>query len=50
MIEDTAEDFVWKNINPDDIWVLDKLILSRKLGYIYRNYPDIHGRIGEYVK
>jgi len=33
MIEDTAEDFVWKNINPDDIWVLDKLILSRKLQY-----------------
>lgn len=33
-MEDTAEDIVWKNINPDDIWVLDKLILSRKLGYV----------------
>lgn len=31
--EDSAEDFVWKNIDPNDIWVLDKLILSRKLGY-----------------
>jgi hypothetical protein len=32
MIE-TAEDVVWKTINPDHIWVMDKLILSRKLGY-----------------
>jgi len=31
---DSAEDLVWKNINPDDLWILDKLILSRKLGYI----------------
>ena len=30
---DSAEDFVWQTIDPDDIWVLDKLILSRKLGY-----------------
>lgn len=29
-----AEDIVWKTIDPDDIWVMDKLILSRKLGYI----------------
>lgn len=29
----TAEDIVWKNIDPDHIWVMDKLILSRKLGY-----------------
>ena len=28
-----AEDTVWKTIDPNDIWVLDKLILSRKLGY-----------------
>lgn len=28
-----AEDTVWQTIDPDDIWVLDKLILSRKLGY-----------------
>lgn len=27
------EDHVWQNIHPDDIWVLDKLILSRKLYY-----------------
>ena len=32
-MEDTAEDLVWKSINPDHIWVLDKLILSKKLGY-----------------
>ena len=28
-----AEDSVWKTIDPNDIWVLDKLILSRKLEY-----------------
>lgn len=33
MWEDTAEDEVWKTIDPDNIWVLDKLILSRKCGY-----------------
>ena len=27
------EEEVWKIIDPDDMWVLDKLILSRKLGY-----------------
>ena len=32
-MEDTAEDLVWKSIKPDHIWVLDKLILSKKLGY-----------------
>lgn len=33
ILEDSAEDLVWKTIDPDDIWVMDKLILSRKLGY-----------------
>mgnify|MGYP000137399647 CR=1 FL=1 len=28
-----AEELVWKTINPDHIWILDKLILSRKLLY-----------------
>jgi hypothetical protein len=28
-----AEDLVWKTIDPNDMWVLDKLILSKKLGY-----------------
>lgn len=32
-MQDSAEDQVWKVIDPNDIWVLDKLILSRKLGY-----------------
>jgi len=27
------EDEVWKNIDHDDLWILDKLILSRKLSY-----------------
>jgi len=29
----TAEDHVWRSIDPDLIWVMDKLIVSRKLGY-----------------
>ena len=33
MFEDGPEDILWKSIDPDDIWVMDKLILSRKLGY-----------------
>ena len=33
MYDDTEEDLVWKNIDPDHIWILDKLILSKKLGY-----------------
>ena len=33
MTQESAEDIVWKTIDPDDIWVMDKLILSRKLGY-----------------
>lgn len=27
------EEEVWKNIDPEDIWVMDKLILSKKLNY-----------------
>lgn len=30
---DCQEDQVWKTVNPNDLWVMDKLILSRKLGY-----------------
>ena len=29
-----TEEEVWDIIEPDDIWVMDKLILSRKLGYV----------------
>lgn len=32
-MQDCEEDRVWKSIAPEDIWVMDKLILSRKLGY-----------------
>ena len=28
-----AEDLYWKNPKTDDLWALDKLILSKKLGY-----------------
>lgn len=28
-----AENKVWKTVDPDDLWVLDKLILSRKFYY-----------------
>jgi hypothetical protein len=30
---ESAEEIVWKNIKPEHIWVLDKLILSRKMYY-----------------
>ena len=33
MSNDTAEDEVWKTISPDHIWVMDKLIIARKMGY-----------------
>ena len=29
-----TEQDVWKELDPDHLWVLDKLILSRKLGYV----------------
>ena len=32
--EDTVDDLVWKTIDPANMWVLDKLILSKKLGYV----------------
>lgn len=32
-MKEHAEDSVWRTIDPDDIWVMDKLILSRKLKY-----------------
>lgn len=28
------EDLVWETIDPDELWAMDKLILSRKLGYL----------------
>jgi hypothetical protein len=33
-MKEHAEDRLWKTIDPNDIWALDKLILSRKLGYV----------------
>ena len=29
-----TEDLVWMNTDPKDLWVLDKLIISRHLGYV----------------
>jgi hypothetical protein len=29
-----TEDLVWMNTDPEDLWVLDKLIISRYLGYV----------------
>lgn len=34
MYKDTEEDRVWKTVPSDDLWIMDKLILSRKLGYV----------------
>lgn len=33
LYDDTEEDVYWKNADPEELWVYDKLILSRKLGY-----------------
>lgn len=30
----TYDDDVWPKVDPDDLWIYDKLILSRKLGYV----------------
>lgn len=30
----THEDIAWLNTDPQDIWIFDKLILARRLGYI----------------
>lgn len=30
---ESDEDLYWLNADPDELWVMDKLILSRKLGY-----------------
>ena len=32
-LPDSAEDRYWKTASADDLWALDKLILSKKLGY-----------------
>lgn len=32
-LDDSPEDLYWKTADPEELWVMDKLILSRKLGY-----------------
>jgi hypothetical protein len=31
---ETHEDIAWLNTDPQDIWIFDKLILARRLGYV----------------
>ena len=33
VIKPDAEDLYWRSPKSDDLWALDKLILSKKLGY-----------------
>lgn len=33
LTEPTAEDLFWLSADADDLWIMDKLILARKLGY-----------------
>jgi hypothetical protein len=34
MIQQIGDPDIWDTIDPDDLWIYDKLILSRKLGYV----------------
>lgn len=49
LVDDTEEDFVWRRTHPDKLWVFDKLILSRKLGYICGPVGIDVPRPGEYI-
>lgn len=44
-----TEEEVWEFVSPNDIWVLDKLILSRKLGYICGPVGTNVPRSGQYI-
>ena len=33
-MENDVEFLVWESVDPNDIWVMDKLILARKMGYV----------------
>lgn len=48
-MEKHPEDAVWANIDSNDIWVMDKLILSRKMGYICGPTGMDVPRAGEYI-
>lgn len=32
-MDNTLDDAIWPSVDPEDLWIYDKLILSRKLGY-----------------
>ncbi len=34
LTEPTQEDLFWLSTDPDHLWVMDKLILARKLSYV----------------
>jgi len=44
MLRDYSEDDVWERIHPNHLWVMDKLIVSRKMGYkagpVGQDVPD----------
>jgi len=40
---------VWEFIKPDDLWIYDKLILSKKLGYSCGPAGTVPNKPGEYI-
>ena len=44
-----AEDKVWETVNPKDLWVMDKLILSRNLYYTCGPVGMAVPRPGHYI-
>ena len=34
MVDQIGDPDIWDTIDPDDLWIYDKLIVSRKLGYV----------------
>lgn len=47
-MDEMSDKDVWEFINPDDLWIYDKLILSKKLGY-YCGPAGVAPRCGSYV-
>jgi hypothetical protein len=44
-----SEVLAWYNVNPEDLWIFDKLILSRKLGYLCGPVGTLVPKPGEYI-
>jgi len=45
----SAEEVAWETTHPDDLWVMDKLILSRKLGYVCGPAGTLVPAHGDYI-